>query len=891
MLRKIFMREDDSALGIRERLIRKISFFGIIIAIASSFEVLFAQNTYLALFPIGILVIMLVIAHVLSYKYNKHNAAAVIIGCAAVFFAFPSIFFLSGGVSGGATIWFVLGIFYSIGMFHGPMMVMSTLLTIIVDLGCYYVGYKHPEYIVPLNDYEAYLDSFIGVLFVGILLGVVTKYQINAYEKERITALEQKNELEKLSNSKSDFFANMSHEIRTPINAITGLDEMILREKNLSPEIRENAVTIQNAGKMLLSLVNDILDLSKIENRKMQILPIEYNTMDMFTELVEMIQPRIKEKELEFVVNIDRQIPSVLFGDDKRLQQIILNLLTNAVKYTQKGRVTLEAHIDKIGEEWCKLTVSVIDTGIGIKSENFEDLFDSFSRVNNADNRYIEGTGLGLSISKQLIELMGGQITVDSIYTKGSTFTIMLEQKIIDGTPIGSNELSRRNKDAVESYQQLFEAPEASVLVVDDNEMNRMVIQKLLASTKVDIDTAQSGQECLEMCNNKYYHVILMDYMMPKMDGAATLRQIRKQENGLCRDTPVVVLTGDTLLQQKSVFTAKGFDDYLEKPVKGEKLEETILKFLPDEVIEYRLYKNTVLSRISSGIVTEEYKRIRKKVVITTDCISDITDEFLEKYDISQVYTYINMKNVRFKDTKEIDLDNINMLNGMNVDIKAEAAPVEEYESFFAERLTYAEEVVHISLGKTMGMSYSNAVRAAKGFGHVKVIDSGNFSCGMALIVLFAAREVMLGATVEEVCEKVNEMKKNINSSFMMNSVDAYFKNKYTNNIYRIICMVLGGHPVVKAVHESLRITEVKVGNISVCRRHFLRRNLLKNKNVNGDIVYITHAGISVEEQERVLNEVKSYHKFKQIVVQKSCVTNACFSGKGTVGIAVYVEK
>ena len=889
MLGKFLCGEDDVNLGIREHLIRRIAFFGIFISLVAFSEVFVAQNTYLTLIPLSVLIVLLIIALLLAYKYKKHDAAAILICIAAEFIAFPAVFFLSGGINGGSTIWFVLGIFYSIGMFHGIRMVIFTGLTFVADFLCYYIGYIHPEYIVKLDNNEIYLDSFLGVILVGILLGIVSKYQIKSYEREKIKALEQKDEIEKLSDSKSDFFANMSHEIRTPINAIIGLDEMILREKDISEEVYENATSIQNASKMLLSLVNDILDLSKIESQKMQILPFEYSTVEMFSELVDMIKLRVKEKNLDFIVNIDRDIPVTLYGDDKRLKQIILNLLTNAVKYTNEGTVTLEAHADKIGEEWCKLTVSVSDTGIGIKSENFEALFDSFSRINNSENRNIEGTGLGLAISKHLIELMGGQITVDSIYTKGSTFTIMLEQRIADNSPIGTNDILRKDNNSKNAYQQLFEAPEANILVVDDNEMNRMVIAKLLRATKVNVETASSGQECLMMAQQKYYHVILMDYLMPEMDGAITLRYLRKQENSLCRETPIIVLTGDTLLHQQSVFGEMGFDGYLEKPIRGDFLEETILKFLPEEVVEYRLNNNMISSVSSFGEKT--YKRKQKKIVVTTECTCDLSDELLEKYDLSQIYLYINLKNGRFKDTKEIDIDNIAMYNSGNGEIKAQAAPVEDYEKFFAERLTYAEEVIHISLGKNMGKSYSNALKAAKGFGHVRVIDSGNMSCGMALVVLTAARQVMLGASVEEVCELVENVKTQIVSSFIMPSIDIFYKNGYTNRFIYSVCHAFRFHPIVKARKSTFVIASGKIGNNYICRKKFLKSYFKKYINLNHDIIYITYAGISVEEQERLLSEINNFKGFKQIIVQKCSATNACFSGRGTIGMAVYVEK
>ena len=892
MLNKLFHWSEDSRFDLRERLIRRIMLIGTLVIPVSLIEVFFFTTTYWTALPLLILALTMFISLILTYKFLKVEFAVGVIGGITVILVFPSIFFLSGGIEGGATIWFVLGIIFMIGMYDGKRMIIFTTLAIVVDSITYLIGYLHPEFIIPLETKRSiYIDSLFGVTLVGLIMGTILKYQLRAYDRERQTALAQKDEIERFSNSKSVFFASMSHEIRTPINTIIGLNEMILREEDISKETIENAVTIQNASKMLLSLVNDILDLSQIESKKMEIIPVKYNTKEMFQELIEMIQVRVKEKNLGLVINIDPNIPLELYGDDKRIKQVLLNLLTNAVKYTKEGTVTLSARSESIGQEWCKLVVSIADTGVGIKKENLEGLFDSFQRVQSEENRKIEGTGLGLSISKQLVELMDGQIMVDSIYTKGSVFTVMLEQQTRSEAKIGNiNFLEREFVDS-QTYQQSFEAPEARILVVDDNEMNRMVVSKLLRATKVQLDFAISGVQCLEMTRTKYYNVIFMDYMMPSMDGVETLKEVRKQENGLCRETPIVVLTADSSMSAGNHYLEYGFDGMIEKPFRGVQLEESILNFLPNEILEYRF--NVPKSRTTQSnenILIS--KRRQKKIGISVDCVSDITDEWCSKYDIRLMYLYIKTEKCRFRDTKEINSDSLGKyLSDTESLATAEAASIEDYEKFFAESLIEAEDVIHISLGSKMGKSYNNAIQASRGFGHVHVIDSGHLSGGMALVAMRAAQMVSQGREVHEICAEIERIQKNVSSYFFMPSPDIFCKNGYMNAFAGKIISRLHLHPAIRAKNASLSICGFQFGDVNISRRKFVR-SILRYKRVPvNDIVYITHAGLSIQQQEQILKEIKKYADFERVIIQKCCVTNACFSGLGTIGIAFMNER
>ncbi|MDE7283901.1 MAG: fatty acid-binding protein DegV, partial [Lachnospiraceae bacterium] len=498
---------------LRERIFRMIILIGSFMVTLGIIECILLMDLNIIVMPLVILLVVMIGELLITFKYRRIDVAAIIVGFLVILLVFPAMFFLSGGLEGGATLWFAMGLFYVFLMFSGKKLAFFLILSIVVDVFTYAYGYYHPELIEPMaSRAAAYTDSIFAVFIVGIFGGSILKVQMKLFGIENDVARRQQEELEKASREKNSFFASMSHEIRTPINTIIGLNEMILRESN-ERETKEYAQNIQSASRMLLNLVNDILDLSQVEVKRMEIVPLQYKTVDLFDGLIDMIRVRLKEKKLEFIVDIDEKLPSVLLGDMKRVSQVILNILTNAAKYTDSGSVTLSVREDSVKGEDIYLKISVIDTGIGIRKENLEHIFDVFHRLDAKKNQKVEGSGLGLAITKQLVDLMDGEITIDSIYTKGSTFTVILPQKIVDFTPIGNVKFLSLSKGQVEKYQQSFTAPEARILIVDDNSMNSMVESKLLAATKVQVDVARSGAECLEKIKRKYYHVILMDYM------------------------------------------------------------------------------------------------------------------------------------------------------------------------------------------------------------------------------------------------------------------------------------------------------------------------------------------------------------------------------------------
>jgi len=444
-------------------------------------------------------------------------------------------------------------------------------------------------------------------------LSLTTSYIRNAGEKSVVVVMEDVTELNELrdaqtaldkirklnrefekakdeairaNEAKSLFLSNMSHEIRTPINAVLGMNEMILRECT-DRQILSYAANIRSSGKTLLFLINDILDMSKIESGKMEIVRVEYEPENLMMDLWNVIFLRAQEKGLTIRFSTDETLPRKLYGDDVRIKQIVTNLLTNAVKYTPQGGIEMKVAYERVEDENLNLIISVEDTGMGIRKEDMGKLFENFQRLDEEKNRNIEGTGLGMNITMSLLKLMDGDMKVESEYGKGSVFTVTIPQRIVCNEPVGDFEaIRKRREQTLAGKQQSFEAPEASVLVVDDNSMNLTVFQSLLKRTKMKITTADSGKQCLELVKKEPYHIIFMDHMMPEMDGIETLHEIRKLSDFPNEDTPVIVLTANALSGAREAYLKEGFADFLTKPIDGDLLEQTVEKYLPDTLVK-----------------------------------------------------------------------------------------------------------------------------------------------------------------------------------------------------------------------------------------------------------------------------------------------------------------
>ena len=387
------------------------------------------------------------------------------------------------------------------------------------------------------------------------------------------------------NEAKTNFLSNMSHEIRTPINAMLGFNEMILRESK-DPEITKYASNVNNSGKLLLGLVNDILDFSRIEAGKTEIIPVEYDLSSMVNDLINTTKVRMQGKNLELITNIETDLPLILFGDEIRIKQCAMNILTNAIKYTDKGSITFSVDHRKIDDENIALRIKVKDTGIGIKKEDMEKLFAPFERIEESKNRTIEGTSLGMNIVKKLLALMDSRLLVSSQYGQGSEFSFSVKQKVLNWNPIGDFAATyEETLMGQATYRESFHAPEARVLVVDDTLANLTVIQGLLKNTQIKVDLAESGYEALEkVCDNKY-NIIFMDHRMPKMDGIETLHAMQELAENLNKDVPVYALTANVISGAREMYLKEGFAGYLPKPVDSARLEDTIIKNLPEELI------------------------------------------------------------------------------------------------------------------------------------------------------------------------------------------------------------------------------------------------------------------------------------------------------------------
>ena len=877
MIKKWFEIILDHRISMRERMFR-------IVTLVCMIALVFTLPMGRRLLNIAILLAsLLAMAAIVKISIRKGRVEAGATAIVVLMLAlFPFTFFSAGGFYSGVPEWFVLCFIYVCITLQGRRMVIFFGLCTAETLLCYGIALYYPDIAAINSQQRSFFDSAFSMIMVGMLISVLLMFLNRMYEEENALSQQQKKEIEELNQAENNFFSSMSHEIRTPINTIIGLNEITLRG-DIPEDVAENARNIQGASKLLLTLINDILDISKIKSGKMEIVNAAYETGTLFSEIVNMIWVKTREKGLEFKLHVDPSIPSMLCGDEVRIKQILINLLNNAIKYTSEGSVTLSVRCERQGVNRVRVWYSVEDTGMGVKKENIPYIFNAFRRVDEEKNRYIEGTGLGLSIVHQLVELMGGEISVNSVYTKGSTFIVVLDQDIIDEQALGTFTLTTRSRSSDgEPYRQSFEAPDAHILVVDDNDMNLMVVTKLLLETKIQIDTASNGAECLRLTQNHHYDCILMDHMMPEMDGIECLHALRVQPGGLCQDVPVVALTANAGSDNQLLYRKEGFSGYLAKPVSGALLEAAVLSILPKELVQ--ISEEVKQSDIEKDILIFEQSQ-RRSVLVTTDSVCDLPDSLRKDFNISICPYYVCTDAGRFLDGLELRPDELLMHMAGGGKGCSQPPEVEDYERFFAEKLTEAQNVIHISMAKHVSGGYQNALEAAKSFENVTVVDSGHLSSSMGLTVLCAAYMAEHHASKREIVETVERMERFISSAFIINSTHMMCQSGRISKRIQILCDALLLHPVLVLRKSKMVVGSMVMGSFSHAAKKYIRKTLQDTRNIDRRILFITYSGMDEKTLQSIQNMVNQYCPFEKVYLQKASSAIASNCGANSFGL------
>ena len=783
-----------------------------------------------------------------------------------------------------ATIFMTVSLIVPLSVYLSPIAYL--FIAFASNVGMLTLFYVAPNY--GLDENTVGFGNFIVFSVFQIAMGVTMLYTRYRLHEQLDTAAKQHSEIEMLNKAQNSFFSNMSHEIRTPINTIIGLNEMILRE-DVSEEVAEDAANIKAAGKLLLNLINDILDMSKFQSGRMQLLYAPYHTGNMLSDIVGMLWIRAKEKKLDFHIDVSPEIPAELIGDEVRVKQILINVINNAIKYTKEGTVSLTVQSEMKEDKVCNMIYTVTDTGIGIKPEDIPYLFSAFKRVDEKVTKHIEGTGLGLSIVKQLVDLMGGKVTVNSVYTKGSTFIIEIPQRVEREGRVGEYDFAKAGKRNKSDYIPKFEAPDARILVVDDNEANLMVVSKLLRDTKVRIDAVTSGAEALRKTLNIRYDVIFMDHLMPEMDGIECRRKIKEQTGGRCRDTSIVILTANADEENRALYARENFDGYLPKPVSGEELENELYSLLPKELVHITGSRTDLAEETISWMNANKQ---RKSVVITTESVADLPGELIKKYGIAILPHKVRTAEGIFKDGKEIET--LGVLKYME-DAKHAAKPVgptiKEAEEFFAKQLTNANNVIHISISsKVENSGFQPAMDASKAFDNVFVVDSAHLSSGQGIMVLEACRMAEEGKSAEEIIQTLDKLKKKIHTSFIVDNLDFLARAGQVTNGTANMVKSLMGRPVLKLKKGKMGVGMTYFGSRESAWRNYINSILAAGSAIDTRMLFVTYVGINKSEADWIKAQIEKKMKFDAIYFKQASPAIAVNCGNGTFGL-LYLEK
>ncbi|MBP5186774.1 MAG: DegV family EDD domain-containing protein [Clostridiales bacterium] len=778
------------------------------------------------------------------------------------------------------TIFLAVSLMVPICIYLNPLEYICLVTVSDVGMGLLvYVAYAQKG----ITSQESFMNFLVFLVF-QMVMGIVMLYTKYCLQKEIVTANHQHQEIEMLNKAQNSFFSNMSHEIRTPINTIIGLNEMILRE-DVSEEVLEDAANIKSAGKLLLNLINDILDMSKIQSGRMQLLSAPYQTGEMLSDLVGMMWIRAKEKKLEFHVDVSPDIPHELIGDDVRIKQILINVLNNAIKYTKEGSVSLTVQCEMVDEKTCNMIYNVTDTGVGIKPEDIPYLFSAFKRVDEDTNKHIEGTGLGLSIVKQLVDLMGGKVTVNSVYTKGSTFIIEIPQLCESKSKMGQYNFEKSGSlSHKEDYVPKFEAPEARILVVDDNEANLMVVSKLLRETKVRVDTALSGAEALKKTLNIHYDAIFMDHLMPEMDGIECRRKIIDQTGGRCRETSIVILTANADEENRALYQKENFDGYLVKPVSGAELENELYRILPRDIVHITGNRTEIAEESISWM---SGSKKRKRVVITTESVADLPEELIDRYDIAVLPHKVQTAEGIFKDGNEIDTKGVlKYMEDPDRSVTTMVPDAKEIEEFFAKQLSVANNIIHISISsKVQHSGYAVALEASKSFDSVFVIDTGHLSSGQGILAIEACRMAEDGKSPDEIINRIERLKKKVHTSFIVDNLDFLARARQVGKGIANLVNSLMGRPVLVLKKGTMGLGKLYFGSRKRAWKKYINKCLASERPIDTKILFVTYVGLGKRDLDWIREQIEKRIKFDEVYFQQASPAIAVNCGPGTFGL------